>query len=184
MAAGFQRNNYDHSVFIRLSSSGSMVLAVYVDDILLTGSDVSDIVEVKEYLRKYFVTKDMGRPRYFLGIEIAHSRHGVSLSQQKYAFDLLKENGLLGYKPRNTPTDADIALWDESGSDFEDVAKYRRLISRLIYLTVIRPDIMFIVRLESQFMHTPKEVHWLLCGFWPTSRSYEEKACDTNRMGN
>jgi len=45
---------------------------VYVDDILLTGSDPGGLLETKEYLMRYFVTKDMGRPKYFLGIEIAH----------------------------------------------------------------------------------------------------------------
>lgn len=48
-----------------------------VDDILLTGSDVDDIKKAKEYLKEQFVTKYMGRPRYSLGIEIAHSKHGV-----------------------------------------------------------------------------------------------------------
>jgi len=43
---------------------------VYVNDILLTGSDSAGLVETKEYLRCYFVTKDMGKPKYFLGIEV------------------------------------------------------------------------------------------------------------------
>ena len=49
-----------------------MILALYVDDILLTGSDLAGIVEIKMYLKRHFVTKDMGCPKYFLGIEIAH----------------------------------------------------------------------------------------------------------------
>ncbi|KAL0371038.1 UNVERIFIED_CONTAM: Retrovirus-related Pol polyprotein from transposon RE2 [Sesamum angustifolium] len=72
---------------------GMVVLAVYVDDILITGSDVVGIEEANTYLQKHFVTKDLGRPRYFLGIEIAHSKHGVALSQRKYACDLLQEAG-------------------------------------------------------------------------------------------
>ena len=45
----------------------------------------------------------MGRLKYFLGIEVAHSREGIFISQQKYILDLLKETGMLGCKPTDTP---------------------------------------------------------------------------------
>ena len=68
----FQRCHSDHSVFIRRTKSGIVVLAVYVDDILLIGSDSAWLLETKKYLKCHFVTKDMGRPKYFLRIEVAH----------------------------------------------------------------------------------------------------------------
>jgi len=64
--------------------SGIEVLAVYVD-ILLTGSDSAEIVEIKMYLKRHFVTKDMGRPKYFLKIEVAHQ------IPSEYALDHLEE---------------------------------------------------------------------------------------------
>jgi len=75
---------------VRHTRSGIVVLAVYVDDILLTGSDSVEIVENKMYLKRHFVTKDMGRPKYFLGIKVAHQKYNVLLSQRKYALDLLE----------------------------------------------------------------------------------------------
>jgi len=54
------------------TKSGIIVLTIYVNDILLTGSDSVGLLYVKEYLKRHFVTKDMGRPKYFLGIEVAH----------------------------------------------------------------------------------------------------------------
>jgi len=63
---------------------------MYVDDILLTESDSAVLVE-KEYLRYHFVTKDMSKPKYFMGIEVAHQKHVILLSQRKYALDLLEE---------------------------------------------------------------------------------------------
>ena len=54
---------------------------MYVDDILLTDSDPGGLLETKEYLKRHFMTKDMGRPIYFLGIEIAHQKHSIFLSQ-------------------------------------------------------------------------------------------------------
>ncbi|KAL0323461.1 UNVERIFIED_CONTAM: Retrovirus-related Pol polyprotein from transposon RE2 [Sesamum angustifolium] len=137
-----------------------VVLAVYVDDILITGSDIDGIEEAKTYLQKHFVTKYLGRPRYFLGIEIAHSKHGVSLSQRKYACDLFQEAGLLGSKPVDTPMDSNPDFWNDDGNYLEDKTKYRRLVGKLIYLTVTRPDISFAVGLVSQFMDKPRSIHW------------------------
>jgi len=45
---------------------------VYADDILLTGSDSGGLLETKEYLKRHFMAKNMGRPIYFFAIEIAH----------------------------------------------------------------------------------------------------------------
>jgi len=58
--------------FVRRAKSGVVVLTVYVDDILLTDSDSGGLLETKEYLKRHFVTKDMGKLKYFLGIEVAH----------------------------------------------------------------------------------------------------------------
>ncbi|KAK4406722.1 Retrovirus-related Pol polyprotein from transposon RE2 [Sesamum angolense] len=66
---GFSRCQADHSVFVQTTTSGMVVLAVYVDDILITGSDLVGIEEAKTYLQKHFITKDLGRPRYFLGLK-------------------------------------------------------------------------------------------------------------------
>ncbi|XP_042056533.1 uncharacterized protein LOC121801150 [Salvia splendens] len=157
---GFKQCKSDHSVFVRHQASGIVILIVYVDDILISGSDVRGIEETKKYLQQHFVIKDLGRPKYFLGIEIAHENSGVSLSQQKYATDLLKETGLLGAKPVDTPMEVDPSVWDDSGEVLEDKAKYRRLVGKLIYLTVTRPDISFVVGLVSRFLDKPKQVHW------------------------
>jgi len=59
-------------VFIRHIKSDLVILAVYVNDILLTESDSDGLAEIKEYLRHHFVTKDMGKLKYFLEIEVAH----------------------------------------------------------------------------------------------------------------
>ena len=94
----FHRCHSDHSVIIWHTKSNIVVLAAYVDDILLTDSDSAGLLETKEYLKRYFVTKDMRRPKYFLGIEVAYQRHSVLLSQRKYALNLLEETWLLDCK--------------------------------------------------------------------------------------
>ena len=119
---GFQRCHLDHSMFIRCGMSRTVVLVIYVDDILLlTRTDISDIEETKE---QQFVTKDMGKPKYFLGIEIAQGKCGVILPNE-VCLSLLEETRLLGCKPANTPIDTDPDFWSEDGESFEHTAQYK-----------------------------------------------------------
>ena len=60
------------------------MLIVYVDDIIITSDDKKGIDDLKRYLQNSFRTKDMGKLRYFLGIEIAQSKEDISLSERKY----------------------------------------------------------------------------------------------------
>ena len=57
------------------------------------------------------MTKDIEKPRYFLGIEVAYQKHGLLLSQRKYTLDLLEETGMLECKPASTPIEANMDLW-------------------------------------------------------------------------
>ena len=129
LASGFQKCAVDHSVFYRKTTSDCVILTVYVDDILVTDNDVKGIVE---HLHTYFVTKDMGKPRYFLGIEFAYANGRMALSQRKYVLDLLQETGLLGCKPESTLIEQTPAFWDTSSDLLEDPSQYRRLIGKLI----------------------------------------------------
>ena len=80
LAGGFQRCAVDHSIFYRKTTSGCVILAVCVDDILVTDSNVKGIAEIKQHLHTHFVTKDMGKSHYFLGIEFAYANGRMSLS--------------------------------------------------------------------------------------------------------
>lgn len=64
---------------------------MYVDNIIVTGDDLIGIQKLKEDLSKEFEIKDIGKLRYFIGIEVAHSKEGIFISQQKYILDLLKK---------------------------------------------------------------------------------------------
>ena len=71
---------------------------MYVNDIVVTDNDKEGMAQLKECLLKAFEIKDLGRLKYFLRIEVVHSKEGTFISQQKYVVDLLKETGLLGCK--------------------------------------------------------------------------------------
>ena len=79
-----------HSVFYRHSAQNQCIyLAVYVD-IVITSNDQDGITDLKQHLSKHFQTKDLGRLKYFLGIEVAQSRSGIGISQRKYAIEFLR----------------------------------------------------------------------------------------------
>lgn len=157
---GYSQCQSDHTMFVKHSSEGKMVvLIVYVDDIVITGDDFSEINNLKESLAAEFEIKDLGSLKYFLGMEVARSKKGIVVSQQKYILDLLKETGMMGCRPAETPIDPNRKLGGEDKGDPVDTARYQRLVGRLIYLSHTRPDIAFAVSLVSQFMHSPHEEH-------------------------
>ena len=93
---GMLKSKSNNSVFYRNSSSGIILLVVYVDDIVITGSNSKGISSLKSFLQSQFRTKDLGMLRYFLGIEVVRSKHEIFLSQRKYLFDLLFKTEKLG----------------------------------------------------------------------------------------
>ncbi|RVW28523.1 Retrovirus-related Pol polyprotein from transposon RE2 [Vitis vinifera] len=74
------------------------------------------------------LTKDLGKLKYFLGIEITQSSSGVVLSQRKYALDILEETGMLDCKPVDTPMDPNVKLIPGQGEPLGDPGRYRRLV--------------------------------------------------------
>ncbi|XP_043697456.1 uncharacterized mitochondrial protein AtMg00810-like, partial [Telopea speciosissima] len=103
VANGYKQNNADHTLFVKRVGQHITILIVYVDDIVITGSDTQEIQKLKTYLGTEFEVKDLGTLRYFLGIQVAYSAKGISLSQRKYTLDLLSDTGMLGCKPVDTP---------------------------------------------------------------------------------
>ena len=140
---GLRRCHSDHSVFSHTSNRGKILLIVYVDDIIVTRDDKQGIDDLKRYLQNSFRTKDLGKLCYFLSIEIARSKEGINLSQRKYVLDILEETGLLGSKLMETPTDPNVKLYEDQGELLSNPERYRRLVGKLNYLTITRPDISF-----------------------------------------
>jgi len=120
----------DHSIFVRYSSASTIILAVYVDDIVVTGDDHEGIIQLKAYLSFYFHMKDLSLLRYFLGIEVAQSPKGLSWSQRKYLINLLKEIGALGSKSIDIPIDPNIHLDQNLGELLASSGQSRRLIDK------------------------------------------------------
>ena len=158
---GMLHSTTDHLVFYHHNSSRQCIyLVVYVDDIVITSSDQDGIQKLKQHLFTHFQTKDLSKLKYFLGIEVTQSSSGVVLSQRKYALDILEETDMLDCKPVDTPMDPNVKLVPGQGESLGDSGRYRRLVGKLNYLTITRPDISFLVSVVNQFLQSPCDNHW------------------------
>ncbi|GJW75220.1 putative RNA-directed DNA polymerase [Tanacetum coccineum] len=159
---GFVQSKYDYSLFTKTSGDMVLMLLVYVDDIVITGNDNSEIGKFKEILKSKFQIKDLGNLKYFLGIEVLDNDDGVCLSQRKYCLEVLHEYGLLAGRQLNSlaekPT-LDTHVESEDDKLLSDIGNYQKLVGKLIYLTNTRPDISYAVHCLSQFMHAPLSSH-------------------------
>ncbi|XP_049935313.1 uncharacterized mitochondrial protein AtMg00810-like [Nymphaea colorata] len=142
-------------------TSGNVFIAMlaYVDDLIICGNNLEGIQNFKDYLRNCFKMKDLGDLKYFLGLELTRTKQGILLTQRKYTCDLLDEVGLLGAKPMETPIEYRLNLSATDGQPLKNATTYRRLVGKLIYLTITRPDIMFSVHVLSRHMQQPTTTH-------------------------
>ena len=127
-----------------------------VDDMIITGSDSAAISDVKDHLFREFEMKDLGPLRYFLGIEVASSPKGYLLSQTKYITDILHRANLTDDKTVDTPLELHAKFSTTDGVLLEDPTLYRELVGCLVYLTVTRPDISYVVHIVSQYVSAPR----------------------------
>ncbi|KAK3014383.1 hypothetical protein RJ639_009157 [Escallonia herrerae] len=150
----------DHTLFTYRKGDVFLSVLVYVDDLILAGNNSTACSSFKKYLNDCFKLKDLGPLKYFLGIEAARGPRGLFLSQRKYALDILFESGLSASKPAAFPMEQNHGLALAGGPLLSDPGPYRRLIGRLVYLTITRPDICYVVHVLSQFMQSPRSQHW------------------------
>ena len=155
----FVQSQYDSSLFLRKTTTGLVLLLVYVDDIVITGSDSTLIAQLQQHLQASFHMKDLGPLTYFLGLEVHTNSSGIFLNQHKYTQDLISLAGLQDSSSVDTPLEVNVKYRSEEGELLPDPSVFRQLVGSLNYLTITRPDISFAVQRVSQFMQTPRHLH-------------------------
>ena len=159
VAYSFAQSKSDYSMFTRVHNGIIIIILVYVDDILVASNDVQAVTYFKNFLDDKFKLKDLGCLKYFLGLEVARSSKGISLCQRKYALELLAKAGELAAKQVKSPIEQHVKLSNYHRELVSDSSQYRRLIGKLLYLTLTRPDIAFSVHQLSQFLSQPRQPH-------------------------
>ncbi|KAG6510493.1 hypothetical protein ZIOFF_028517 [Zingiber officinale] len=159
VSLGFIASRAD-SLFIYSRDDTVIYFLVYVDDLIITGSDASSVDVIVCKLHAKFAIKDLGAHSLFCGIEVHPTSNSLLLSQQKYVTDLLSKHNKLDSKPISTPIAAGFRLTLHGRSSSFDATKFRQVVGGLQYLRMTHPDISFAVNKLSQFMHAPLEMHW------------------------
>ena len=103
----------------------------------MTRNDPDKILSLQRHLASKFDMKQLEDLKYFLGIKVTRSKHGIFLSQRKYVLDLLAETGMLGCKPMDTPIEQNHKNFHCVDATSADRGRYQRLVGKLIYLSLI-----------------------------------------------
>jgi hypothetical protein len=136
---------------LRNTDSG-MILVLYVDDLLITGSSSSAIYLVKNIFHDRFSMMDMGPLHFFLGLEISQDASSIKLSHAKYFRDLLDRFHMIDSKSAPTPFLSGIRLEDGRDTPLVDNTLYQQLVGSLLYITHTRLDISYVVGVVSRYM--------------------------------
>jgi hypothetical protein len=158
---GFAASKGDMSLFFYKDKNIIMYVLVYVDDIIVINSSPDATVALLRNLDKEFALKDLGDLHYFLGIEVTKIQHGILLSQDKYAMEILERAGMKHCKPVSTPLSTSKKLSEHVGVALgpNDATSYRSIVGGLQYLTLTRPDLAFSVNKLRQYLHSPTTLH-------------------------
>lgn len=123
---GYKQSNFDHTLFLEKGRNGLITcLIIYVDDMIITGNDKGEMEQLRQKLFVEFEMKDLGRLKYFLGIEVLRSERGIFICQKKYILDLLAETGMVDYKPMETPMITNHKLHMELKAKLADKERYQ-----------------------------------------------------------
>ncbi|PKU83759.1 putative mitochondrial protein [Dendrobium catenatum] len=133
----------------------SLFILIYVDDILITGNNITTINDLLATLHSQFALKQLGQINLFLGIQVSRTAFGFFLHQEHYAEKLIQEAGFTNSKPCPTPITPTSRHPPHNSEPFHDPSMYRRLAGSLQYLTITRPDIAYAKNQACQHMQNP-----------------------------
>ncbi|GAU50608.1 hypothetical protein TSUD_410180 [Trifolium subterraneum] len=157
---GFRLNESDKFIYYKCDGNICTIICLYIDDMLIFGSNLSAVNNVKSLLGNDFDMKDLGEASVILGIKITRSEKGISLDQSHYVEKILKKYGYFDCKPTCTPYDPNVKLFKNTGDSVRQT-EYASIIGSLRYVTdCTRPNIAYVVGLLCRFTIRPSNEHW------------------------
>ncbi|CAM8968681.1 unnamed protein product [Rhodiola kirilowii] len=160
LSNGFKINECDKCIYVKNTEHGYVMLCLYVDDMLIVGSDENLVKSTKAILNSKFDMKDMGLADVILGIKITRTADGFILSQSHYVDKILNKFGKDSLGVCRTPIKMNQHLSKNKGESISQV-EYSKVIGSLIYLmNCTRPDIAYTVSRLARYTSNPGIEHW------------------------
>jgi hypothetical protein len=166
---GFCRSLYDTAVYVRGEGKGKVILAVYVDDLLVLSKDLIAVEKVKGLLHSEFEMVDFGEAESILGVQITRNRESgwLELDQRRYVQVVLDRFSMTNCRGVVTPLESNVKYSKNQEATTEDEVKkmesvpYKEAIGSLMYLMVCtRPDLAASIQVFAKYMQNPGEEHW------------------------
>ena len=158
---GFIKSAYEQSLYLKRSIDVILIVGVYVDDLIVTGSSLAVIKDFKAEMARAFDMSNLGSLSSYLGIEVKQGKDFIFLSQMAYAQKILQHAKLGECNSAFTPLEARAQFTYEGGKSTVNSTIYRSLIGSLRYLTHTRPDLLFAVGIFSRHMEHPTQEHYI-----------------------
>nr|GEW08390.1 ribonuclease H-like domain, reverse transcriptase, RNA-dependent DNA polymerase [Tanacetum cinerariifolium] len=155
----FKKCNLEQVVYTRRSKTSTLIVGVYVDDLILTGTPRKEIDAFKSKMKDKFEMSDLGLLAYYLGIEVTQAGGEITIKQTCYINKILKETSMADSNDTKIPMDPGTKLVKEEDGNPVDATYYRSLIGSFRYLLHTKPDLSYSVGLLSRFMQDPKDHH-------------------------
>ena len=165
---GFTPLHADRCVYVRRKTDCIDIIALYVDDLLIASSRISELLAIKRKLTQQYEMEDMGEATFILGIDIKRDRahRSISIGQSAYINTLLTRHGMAECNPSSTPMESGAAHELIAAADGYEASStltrhYQSIIGGLMFAAICtRPDIAFAVNRLSRYCANPTELHY------------------------
>ena len=159
---GYKSNECDKCIYYKTWENSHVIISLYVDDLLILGSNLHVINEIENILRSHFDMKDLGETNFILGMKITKTCDGIYLKQSHYIEKILKKYNYHDCKHVVTPFDSSVHLFPiNNDNDIVNQKEYASIIGSLQYATdCTRLDIAYAVGVLSRFISKPSRDHW------------------------
>ena len=149
---GFIKCPFEHVVYTRREGNECLIVGVYVDDLLITGTSVSNIFKLKGEMSREFDMSDLGKLSYYLGLEVDQSNGCIEITQTPYAKKLLQKAGMSECNAVKYPMEHKLQFDADKTGEPVNPTYYKSLVGGLRYLVYTRPDIAYAVGIVSRYM--------------------------------
>jgi hypothetical protein len=156
---GFAPSPHEAAIYRRGNGGNTLLMGVYVDDLVITGTKDANVTAFKEEMKATFQMSDLRLLSFYLGIEVHQGDSGITLRQTAYVKRVVELAGLTDCNSALTPMEERLKLSSDSTTEEVDATQYRRLVGSLRYLAHTRPDLAFSVGYVSRFMQRPTMEH-------------------------